>query len=144
MSSSKKIDFKRDAARVYRIYRLEIQSVMLVFSTQLCELLHLSSSLGFNSPPFPVWIRILYTRRQCVRGDGEGYGVLGLRQINTCRKVPLQVNFIMTTFCIAFYESYLSTGPGYYRILSIGFAFYFILRAFCCTILICTPVYRNR
>jgi hypothetical protein len=24
---------------------------------------------------------------------GGGYGVLGLRRINTCRKVPLQVNF---------------------------------------------------
>ena len=36
-------------------------------------------------PPFPVWISILYTRIQ--------YGFLGLRQINPCRKVPLQVNF---------------------------------------------------
>jgi len=33
-------------------------------------------------------------------------GGFGLRQINTCRKVPLQVFFYMTTFCIAFYESY--------------------------------------
>ncbi len=38
-------------------------------------------------PPFFVWIS---TRIQCVRG---GYRVLGLRQINTCRKVPLQVKF---------------------------------------------------
>jgi|688.fasta_scaffold240184_1 hypothetical protein len=30
--------------------------------------------------------------------------VLGLRQINTCRKVPLQVIFLDVTFCIAFYE----------------------------------------
>ncbi len=41
------------------------------------------------------------------------YGILGLRQINTCRKVPLHFNFLfffrMTTFCLAFYESYLST-----------------------------------
>ncbi len=29
------------AAGVYRVHRLEIQSVMLVFSTQLCELLPL-------------------------------------------------------------------------------------------------------
>jgi hypothetical protein len=30
--------------------------------------------------------------------------------MNTCRKVPLQVNFLkMTTFCIAFYQSNLST-----------------------------------
>ncbi len=34
---------------------------------------------------------------------------MGFRQINTCRKVPLQMNFLMTLFCIAFYESYLST-----------------------------------
>jgi hypothetical protein len=33
----------------------------------------------------------------------------GFRQINTCRKVPSQVNFFTVTFCIA-YESYLSTG----------------------------------
>ncbi len=34
-----------------RVYRLEIQSVMLVFSTHLCELLALQPSLWFNSPP---------------------------------------------------------------------------------------------
>ncbi len=38
---------------------------------------------------------------------------MGIRQINTCREVSLQVNiFQMMTFCIAFYESYLSTGKG--------------------------------
>ncbi len=42
-------------------------------------------------PPFSVWISILYTRIQCVCGGG--YGMLGLRQINTGRKIPLQVNF---------------------------------------------------
>jgi len=44
---------------------------------------------------------------KCVRGGG--IRVLGLRQKNKCRKVPLQKFFYMTTFCIAFYESYLST-----------------------------------
>jgi hypothetical protein len=35
----------------------------------------------------------------------------GLRQINTCRKVPLQGKFFqITTFCLAFYPSNLSTG----------------------------------
>ncbi len=34
----------------------------------------------------------LYTHIQCVGGGGGGVRVLGLRQINTCRKVPLQVN----------------------------------------------------
>jgi len=38
-----------------RVYRLEIhtQSIMLLFSTQLCELLPLYLSLWFNSPPPP-------------------------------------------------------------------------------------------
>ncbi len=40
-----------------------------------------------------------------------GYEVLGLRQINTCRKVPFKGQLwdmsIMTTFCIAFCESYI-------------------------------------
>jgi hypothetical protein len=68
---------------------------MLVFSTQLCDLcsplVPLSPFLWFNSSPLPCVNKycILYKRIQCVRG---GYGVLGLRQINTCRIVPLQVN----------------------------------------------------
>ncbi len=40
-----------------RVYRLEIQSVMLLFSTQLCDLLPLQPSLWFPSlvpTPFPV------------------------------------------------------------------------------------------
>jgi hypothetical protein len=32
------------------VYRLDIQSVMMVFSTQHCDLLQLSPSLWFNSP----------------------------------------------------------------------------------------------
>jgi hypothetical protein len=35
------------------VYRLEIQSVMLVFSTQLYDLLLLQPYLYFNSPPLP-------------------------------------------------------------------------------------------
>ncbi len=48
-----------------RVYRLEIESVMLVFSTQLRELTspsHLLSVSTFPPYPFPVWISILYTR----------------------------------------------------------------------------------
>jgi hypothetical protein len=39
-----------------RVYRQEIQSVMLVFSTQLCELLPspLLSGSTLPPPPFPV------------------------------------------------------------------------------------------
>ncbi len=105
------------------------QSVMLVFSTQLCELLPLQPSLWFNSPP-PFLFSKYSIDRQCVwLGGGRGgvtifcrrltlriWPVLqpekrldhpkqkprsggGLRQINTCRKVPLQVNFLDETFC---------------------------------------------
>ncbi len=66
---------------------------MLVFSTELCDLyssLHLSPFLRFNSPSSPP--PCMSTRIQCVRGGG-GYGFLSLRQVNICRKVPLQVNF---------------------------------------------------
>jgi hypothetical protein len=36
-----------------RVYRLEIQSVMMVFSNQLCELLPFQPFLWFNSLPLP-------------------------------------------------------------------------------------------
>jgi hypothetical protein len=42
-----------------RVYRLEKQSVMLVFLTQLCKLLPLELSLWFTSPPLPP------TQSQC-------------------------------------------------------------------------------
>ncbi len=46
---------------------------------------------GSTLPPYPVRKSTLYASiRYSV---GGGYGVLGLRQINTSRKVPLQVNF---------------------------------------------------
>ncbi len=50
---------------------------------------------GSSLPPFPVCISIQCTRIQCVRGEGiwgQRRG-RGLRQINTCQKVPSQVNF---------------------------------------------------
>ncbi len=36
----------------------------------------------------------VHTYRVCIMCKGGGYGVLGLRQINTCRKVPFQVNIL--------------------------------------------------
>ncbi len=48
-----------------RVYRLEIQSVMLVFSTQLCELLYCSSSiLSGSSPPIPK-VKVQYIQTVC-------------------------------------------------------------------------------
>jgi hypothetical protein len=70
---------------------------MLVFSTQLCELLPLSPSPWFNSPPPPLsmceYVHC-YCTVYCIHVRRVGYGVLGLRQINICRKAPLQVNFL--------------------------------------------------
>ncbi len=98
MSSSKKLTCKGTLWHVFiKVYRLERQSNSWYFRPlQLCELL--CAPLPFSLvqvssyPHFPVWTSILYTRIVC-KGGGRGDGVLGLRQINTCRKVPLQVNF---------------------------------------------------
>ncbi len=96
MLSSKKITCKGTLRQVFiRVFRLEIQSVMLFFSTQLRELLPLSPSLWFISPSSPlpsVNKYTVYTYTMCKRGGG--YGVLGRRQINTCCKFPLQVNYL--------------------------------------------------
>jgi hypothetical protein len=65
-----------------RVYRLEIQSVMLVFSAQLCELLP-PNLLWFNPTPFPVSKNSIY--KQCV----ARWGVLSpvedhiLQELNT-------------------------------------------------------------
>ncbi len=49
---------------------------MLVFSTQLCELLPLSPSLWFNSPPAPLpCVKVQYTQTVC---GWEGVGELSL------------------------------------------------------------------
>ncbi len=68
---------------------------MLVFSTQLWSVAALTLSLVQLSPAplFPVWISIQYTRK-CVRGVFGHRREGGLRQINTRRKVPLQINFL--------------------------------------------------
>ncbi len=48
----KKLIWKGTLRQVFiRVFRLEIKSVMLVFSPQLCQLLLLSPPLWFNSPP---------------------------------------------------------------------------------------------
>jgi hypothetical protein len=110
-----------------RVYRLEIQSVMLVVLTQLCELLPsnlLSGSPLRPLPPSKIKSTVMYIQTVC-GWEGVGrvlscvrimqeFNILfltsseptkllyqtkqkhrregGLRHINTCRKVPLQVN----------------------------------------------------
>jgi hypothetical protein len=78
MSSSKKIDLQRDSAEVFiRVYRLEIQSVMLVFSTQLFELQYcppsnlLSGSEALLPPP-PPFPKSKYTVQTVCGWEGGG------------------------------------------------------------------------
>jgi hypothetical protein len=71
MSSSKKLTHKETLRPVFiRVYRLEIQSVMLVFSTQLFELLPLVQLYPPPPPPFLVSKYGIY--RQCVAWRGWG------------------------------------------------------------------------
>jgi hypothetical protein len=57
------------------VYRLETQSIMLVFSTQLCEQTFSLVSPSSPSSPFPVCISILYMQH-----TGGGGGVCGHRR----------------------------------------------------------------
>jgi hypothetical protein len=83
---------------------------MVVFSTHLCELLPLSPSLWFNSPTPPSLSEQVYCITYTVC-KGGGYGVLGLRQINTCRKVSLQVNFLDNEILHCLLRNYVSPPP---------------------------------
>ncbi len=63
---------------------------MLVCSAPtLWSVASLTFSLVHLCPPLPAWIStcILGTRIRCIRTKEGGYGVLGLREINTCRKI---------------------------------------------------------
>jgi hypothetical protein len=90
----KKSTWKETLRQVFiRVYRLEIQSVIGIFDPTLWTITPLTFPLVQVSPlpcvnTFTVYT---YTVCHCVR-EGR-YGVLCLRQINTCRKVPLQVIF---------------------------------------------------
>ncbi len=102
-----------------KVYRLEKQSFMLVFSTQLCELLPFSLSLLFNPLPVPsvnnysvycsVYTYLHIRFMQCARGDLSS----GLQTYKHLPQSPFTGKFFqMTTFCMSFYESYLSKFYG--------------------------------
>ncbi len=69
-----------------RAYRLEIQSVMLVFSTQLCELLPLWPSLLFKSLPASLCQSTVHTNIVWL-GGGGGRECLVLLDTVFCRSL---------------------------------------------------------
>ncbi len=110
MSSSVKIYLSGDiVAGVYQSLQTgDTVSHVGIFDPALRTVNLLSGSTPPPPPYFPVWISILYTRIQCV---GGGCGVLGLRQITHLPQSPFYRWFCYkTSFCISFYESYLSRG----------------------------------
>ncbi len=100
----KKLTCKETLRQVFsRVFKMEIQSVMLVFSTQLCELCNL---LSRSSGGCWVLLETIFCRNLtlCLWPDSEPTKLLNhskqkprrggrLRQINTCGKVYLHVNF---------------------------------------------------
>jgi hypothetical protein len=64
----KKISLQRQV--FIRVYRLEIQSVMLVFSTQFCKLLPSDVLSDLTPPPPPFSVSKYNMYRQCVAGRG--------------------------------------------------------------------------
>ncbi len=84
--------------------RLEIANFLctfshvVIFNPTLGSVL--SPCLWFNSPPLPLPCVSKYTEYAYTVW---AYEVLGLRQINTCHKVPLQVNFLDDDICFGVY-----------------------------------------
>jgi hypothetical protein len=73
MLSSKKFKCKGTLQQAFiRVHRLEMQSVMLVFSTQLCKLLPLYPSLWFTSPPSQCQSTVYTLKTVCCREGMEG------------------------------------------------------------------------
>ncbi len=76
------------------VYRLEIQSVMLVFLTNFVNYCPSNLLSGKLSSPFPVWISILYTCVKCVRRVVFGHrSGGGLRQIKHLPQSPFTGHF---------------------------------------------------
>jgi hypothetical protein len=74
----------------FRVYRLKIKSVMVVFSIQLCDFC--PSNFLSGSPPRPpsLWKKYTaYTYAVCKQRVWDP----GPQTDNTCRKVPFQVKF---------------------------------------------------
>ncbi len=77
------------------VYRLEIANFLSSLSFGIFTLLWCPSHRfsGSTPPPPPIPYVNKYTACIHVYVGGEGVGFLSLRQINTCRKVPVKVPF---------------------------------------------------
>jgi hypothetical protein len=111
MLSYKKFTCKGTLRQVFiRFQRLETQSVMLVFRPSFVNCCP-SNLLSGSSPPRPLpcvnieWVYCVHI--YCTVCKGWGIGVPGLRQINTGRKVPLQVIF----YHLSFYDTWSHLDP---------------------------------
>ncbi len=107
-----------------RVYRREIQSVMLVFSTQLCELL-LPLPLSFNSPPPCVNKHTASTYTVCKRGGGVGSGP-GTQTDKNLPQSPFTGELLVTTFCNTFFGSYVPWAR-FQRFVNLGRAWSLLL-----------------
>jgi hypothetical protein len=110
-NNAKKLTCKRTWRQVFnRVIIQEIANFLRTFShigffnPALLSVIPPVAPLPFSlvqlspiPPPLPC------VNKYTVCKGGGWYRVLGLRQINSCRKVPLQVKF-----CIVFSKSYLS------------------------------------
>ncbi len=73
---------------------------------------------GWTLPPFPVLMSFIGIPLYSLCVWGGGYEALGLREIKTCRKVPLQVNFLDDDILQCFYEAYLLYRDHFHVILT--------------------------
>ncbi len=122
----KKLTCKGTLRQVFiRVYRLEIHLDMLVFSTELCELLPLQFLSASNPPPLPCVNK--YTVRYSVQGGGGIWG-LGPQTDKHLPQSPFKDQlFQTTTFCFGVYIANQSM-PRTYQVKQNGFKIFVRLR----------------
>ncbi len=94
---------------IIRVYRTEIQSVMLVFRPSFVNYCLSNLLSGSISPPPPVWIIILYTLIQCVGGGLWGSGPQTDKHLP---QSPFKKNHTWTRACEVWPALWVSNGGG--------------------------------
>ncbi len=78
---------------------------------------NLLSGSTLPPPSMCEWVFCIHLYCTVFKGGGGRYGILGLIQINTCRKVPLQINFLdndIILHCLLWVL--VSTGTSYFSL----------------------------